>query len=127
MNNLTEEITEMMAKDQIQTIIVVLIVLLIIFALTGALPLFVIGLITLTAFNIMLDEKDPHQSFLYSYRNNETLEIKTKNDHPLLYKNKNEFKIIDYNNDEIMLEDLNTQKKSKPINKQEFFKVTGKK
>lgn len=116
----------MMTKDQIQTIIVVLIVLLIIFALTGAAPLFLIGLTVLTILNISLDEKDPHESFLYNYKNNEIIEIKTKSDNPLLYNNKNEFKVINYNNDDIMLENLKTQKKSKPINKQEFFKVTGK-
>ena len=126
MENLTEEITKMMTKDQIQIIIVILIILLIIFALIGAVPLFLIGLTVLTILNIGLDEKDPHESFLYNYKNNETIEIKTKSDHPLLYNNKNEFKVINYNNDEIILENLNTQKKSKPINKQEFFKVTGK-
>lgn len=127
---ITEEILDLMSKDYYFPMVLFIILITVICMFLGILILlldkkfevFVIGLLG-TCFLLYhtstFNEKDPNKFFEYQRKDNNVLEIKSGN---LLLKNKAEFKIIE-DNDKITLKNINTNKESKPLNKEVFFKT----
>ena len=127
---ITEEILDLMSKDYYFPMVLFIILITVICMFLGILILlldkkfevFVIGLLG-TCFLLYhtstFNEKDPNKFFEYQRKDNDVLEIKSNN---LLLKNKAEFKIIE-DNDKITLKNINTNKESKPLNKEVFFKT----
>ena len=127
---ITEEILDLMSKDYYFPMVLFIILITVICMFLGILILlldkkfevFVIGLLG-TCFLLYhtstFNEKDPNKFFEYQRKDNVVLEIKSNN---LLLKNKAEFKIIE-DNDKITLKNINTNKESKPLNKEVFFKT----
>ena len=127
---ITEEILDLMSKDYYFPIVLFIILITVICMFLGILILlldkkfevFVIGLLG-TCFLMYhastFNEKDPNKFFEYQRKDNDVLEIKSNN---LLLKNKAEFKIIE-DNDKITLKNINTNKESKALNKEVFFKT----
>lgn len=127
---ITEEILDLMSKDYYFPIVLFIILITVICMFLGILILlldkkfevFVIGILG-TCFLLYhistFNEKDPNKFFEYQRKDNGVLEIQSNN---LLLKNKAEFKIIE-DNDKITLKDINTNKESKPLDKEAFFKT----
>lgn len=84
--------------------------------------IFIIGLLG-TCFLLYhtstFNEKDPNKFFEYQRKNNDILEIKSKY---LILKSKAEFKIIE-NDNKVTLKNINTNKESKPLDKEIFFET----
>lgn len=78
-----------------------------------------IGACFLFSHIVIFDEKDPNKFFEYQQKDNEIIEIKSNNP---LFKQKADFKIIQ-NEDEITLKNLTTNEESKPIDKEDFYKI----
>ena len=127
---ITEEILDLMSKDYYFPMVLFIILITVICMFLGILILlldkkfevFVIGLLGtwfLLYHTSTFNEKDPNKFFEYQRKDNDVLEIKSNN---LLLKNKAEFKIIE-DNDKITLKNINTNKESKPLNKEVFFKT----
>jgi hypothetical protein len=127
---ITEEILDLMSKDYYFPIVLFIILITVICMFLGILILlldkkfevFVIGILG-TCFLLYhistFNEKDPNKFFEYQRKDNGVLEIQSNN---LLLKNKAESKIIE-DNDKITLKDINTNKESKPLDKEAFFKT----
>ena len=127
---ITEEILDLMSINNYFYIVLLIILITTIFALYGILLLFIekkfevffIGLIGIGFLLIhtkTFNEKDPNKFFEYQQKDNDILEIQNSN---LLLKEKAEFKIIE-NDNKITLKDINTNKESKPLDKEVFFKT----
>lgn len=127
---ITEEILDLMSINNYFYIVLLIILITTIFALYGILLLFIekkfgvffiglIGICFLLFHTSTFNEKDPNKFFEYQRKDNDILEIQNSN---LLLKEKAEFKIIE-DNDKITLKDTNTNKESKPLDKEVFFKT----
>lgn len=127
---ITEEILDLMSINNYFYIVLLIILITTIFMLYGILLLFIekkfgVFFIGLTGICFLLfhtstfNEKDPNKFFEYQRKDNDILEIQNSN---LLLKEKAEFKIIE-DNDKITLKDINTNKESKPLDKEVFFKT----
>ena len=127
---ITEEILDLMSINNYFYIVLLIILITTIFMLYGILLLFIekkfgvffiglIGICFLLFHTSTFNEKDPNKFFEYQRKDNDILEIQNSN---LLLKEKAEFKIIE-DNDKITLKDINTNKESKPLDKEVFFKT----
>ena len=127
---ITEEILDLMSINNYFYIVLLIILITTIFALYGILLLFIekkfgvffiglMGICFLLFHTSTFNEKDPNKFFEYQRKDNDILEIQNSN---LLLKEKAEFKIIE-DNDKITLKDINTNKESKPLDKEVFFKT----
>ena len=125
---ITEEILDLMSINNYFYIVLLIILITTIFALYGILLLFIekkfgvffiglMGICFLLFHTSTFNEKDPNKFFKYQRKDNDILEIQNSN---LLLKEKAEFKIIE-DNDKITLKDINTNKESKPLDKEVFF------
>lgn len=125
---ITEEILDLMSINNYFYIVLLIILITTIFALYGILLLFIekkfgvffiglMGICFLLFHTSTFNEKDPNKFFKYQQKDNDILEIQNSN---LLLKEKAEFKIIE-DNDKITLKDINTNKESKPLDKEVFF------
>ena len=127
---ITEEILDLMSKDYYFPIVLFIILITVICMFLGILILlldkkfevFVIGLLG-TCFLLYhtstFNETDPNKFFEYQRKDNDILEIKSSN---LLLKSKAGFKIIE-NDNKITLKNINTNKESKPLDKDTFFET----
>lgn len=127
---ITEEILDLMSINNYFYIVLLIILITTIFMLYGILLLFIekkfgvffmrlIGICFLLFHTSTFNEKDPNKFFEYQRKDNDILEIQNSN---LLLKEKAEFKLIE-DNDKITLKDINTNKESKPLDKEVFFKT----
>ena len=127
---ITEEILDLMSINNYSYIVLLIILITTIFTLYGILLLFIekkfgvffiglMGICFLLFHTKTFNEKDPNKFFEYQRKDNDILEIQNSN---LLLKEKAEFKIIE-DNDKITLKDVNTNKESKPLDKETFFKT----
>lgn len=127
---ITEEILDLMSINNYFYIVLLIILITTIFMLYGILLLFIekkfgvffiglMGICFLLFHTSTFNEKDPNKFFEYQRKDNDILEIQNSN---LLLKEKAEFKIIE-DNDKITLKDINTNKESKPLDKEVFFKT----
>ena len=130
MEKITKQILCLMSWDYYLPIIILSIIITGTCLLCGVILLFfckkpsvliigLLGLCFLISHISTFNEKDPNKFFEYQRKDNDVLEIKSNN---LLLKNKAEFKIIE-DNDKITLKNINTNKESKPLNKEVFFKT----
>lgn len=132
MNNkkITEELLYLMSWDYYFVILIIALVITGSCLLCGVILLFfakkpltiiigLLGLCFLLTHIETFDEKDPNKFFKYQQKDNEIIEVTSKN---LILKKKAEFKIIE-NNDKIILKDINTNKESEPLYKDAFFKT----
>lgn len=127
---ITEEILDLMSINNYFYIVLLIILITTIFMLYGILLLFIekkfgvffiglMGICFLLFHTSTFNEKDPNKFFEYQRKDNDILEIQNSN---LLLKEKAEFKLIE-DNDKITLKDINTNKESKPLDKEVFFKT----
>lgn len=127
---ITEEILDLMSINNYFYIVLLIILITTIFMLYGILLLFIekkfgvffiglMGICFLLFHTSTFNEKDPNKFFEYQRKNNDILGIQNSN---LLLKEKAEFKIIE-DDDKITLKDINTNKESKPLDKEVFFKT----
>lgn len=127
---ITEEILDLMSINNYFYVVLLIILITTIFMLYGILLLFIekkfgvffiglMGICFLLFHTSTFNEKDPNKFFEYQRKDNDILEIQNSN---LLLKEKAEFKLIE-DNDKITLKDINTNKESKPLNKEVFFKT----
>lgn len=127
---ITEEILDLMSINNYFYIVLLIILITTIFMLYGILLLFIekkfgvffiglMGICFLLFHTSTFNEKDPNKFFEYQRKDNDILEIQNSN---LLLKEKAKFKIIE-DDDKITLKDINTNKESKPLDKEVFFKT----
>lgn len=127
---ITEEILDLMSINNYFYIVLLIILITTIFMLYSILLLFIekkfgiffiglMGICFLLFHTSTFNEKDPNKFFEYQRKDNDILEIQNSN---LLLKEKAEFKIIE-DDDKITLKDINTNKESKPLDKEVFFKT----
>lgn len=127
---ITEEILDLMSINNYSYIVLLIILITTIFMLYGILLLFIekkfgvffiglMGICFLLFHTSTFNEKDPNKFFEYQRKDNDILEIQNSN---LLLKEKAEFKLIE-DNDKITLKDINTNKESKPLDEEVFFKT----
>lgn len=130
MEKITQQIMELMSRDYYFLIVIGILLITIICLLAGVILLFfakkplviiigTIGACFLFSHIVTFDEKDPNKFFEYRQKDNEIIEIKSNNP---LFKENAEFKIIQ-NDDEIILKNLTTNKESKPLDKEDFYKI----
>lgn len=130
MEKITQQIMGLMSRDYYFLIVIGILLITIICLLAGIILLFfakkplviiigTIGAYFLFSHIVIFDEKDPNKFFEYRQKDNEIIEIKSNNP---LFKQKVDFKIIQ-NDDEIILKNLITNEESKPIDKEDFYKI----
>ena len=130
MEKITQQIMGLMSWDYYLPILIVIIIITAICLLSGVILLFfagnplviiigAVGACFLFSHIAVFNEKDPNKFFEYQQKDNEIIEIKSNN---LLFKQKADFKIIQ-NDDEIILKNLTTNEESKPIDKEDFYKI----
>ena len=130
MEKITQQIMGLMSWDYYLPILILIIIITGVCLLTGVILLFfakkplviiigAIGACFLFSHIVIFDEKDPNKFFEYLQKEDEIIEIKSNNP---LFKENAEFKIIQ-NDDEIILKNLTTNEESKPIDKEDFYKI----
>ena len=130
MEKITQQIMGLMSRDYYFLIVIGILLITIICLLCGILLAFFKGKLEILFLGIIgmcfifihistFDEKDPNKFFEYQQKDNEIIEIKSNNP---LFKQKADFKIIQ-NDDEIILKNLITNEESKPIDKEDFYKI----
>lgn len=130
MEKITQQIMGLMSLDYYLPILIGIWLITVICLLAGVILLFfagnplviiigAIGACFLFSHIATFNEKDPNKFFEYQQKDNEIIEIKSNN---LLFKQKADFKIIQ-NDDEITLKNLTTNDESKPIDKEDFYKI----
>lgn len=130
MEKITQQIMGLMSRDYYFLIVMGILLITIICLLCGILLAFFKGKLEILFLGIIgicfifihistFDERDPNKFFQYRQKDNEIIEIKSNNP---LFKENAEFKIIQ-NDDEITLKNLITNEESKPIDKEDFYKI----
>ena len=130
MEKITQHIMGLMSWDYYLPILIVIWIITTICLFSGIILLFfagnplviiigAVGACFLFSHIAVFNEKDPNKFFEYQQKDNEIIEIKSNN---LLFKQKVDFKIIQ-NDDEVILKNLTTNEESKPMDKEDFYKI----